>query len=498
MRLLKIDYKLPAIIALLVLFRLLHLGGTVDSPHAWRQYDTKQYIEGYYYDDVAFLEPSVCWMGAHKTLILEFPLPEYMVAQLYKIFGPEVPVARLFFLLFFVLAMVYFYKTLQLLFTDWVPEIAVLITGMMPLSLYYSRAIHIDFFAIAFSMAMLYFTMKAIRNKHLSSLIIAACCAIIAFLVKAPYAFYLAIPILVFAYQERQLKWFLWRAPMFLVSIVFLLIWVKFTKATNAKIPDWDFIPNFNKFTEMWYWYFGTMRQRSYWQTWALIGTRIHTEILGIVGSILLVIGLFFYQKVKNYWWTLSLVFGTLLYMAVFFNLNLIHDYYQLPFTLCCGILIAMGLQKLVQWSRLNSTNMRAYAGVLCLLFIAESVVHSEGNYYEKNKSIDVVSSEVRKFSKRTDLIIISYGGLTPQCPLILQPAGRYGWSIPSHDFKPEMAYKLWKEAGATKLAIVYGGYFEGELQHFYEAMPNKKSVLLDDKGTVLYLCDLDFTPPTP
>lgn len=492
----KIDYRLPSIITILVLVRLIHLSGPIDSPHAWRQYDTKQYIEGYYYDDAPFLEPTVCWMGGHKTLILEFPLPEYMVAQLYKIFGPEIPVARLFFLLFFALAMVYFYKTLRLLFSDWVPEIAVLITGMMPLSLYYSRAVHIDFFAIAFSMGMLYFTMKALRNKHFKSLIIASSCAIIAFLVKAPYAFYLALPILVFAYQEKAFKWFLQRAVIFLPSLLLLFVWVKYTKAINAQVPDWDFIPNFNKFIEMWYWYFGTIEQRSYWQTWFLIFERVQTEILGITGLIFMLVGAFFYKKTKQYWWTISLLGGTLVYMAIFFNLNLVHDYYQLPFTLCCGILIAMGIQKTTQFFSLKGTTPLVFTALLVLLISAESVMHAEENYYVKNHYVKKISEELRLFSSRKDLVVISYGGLTPQCPLLLQPAGRYGWSIPAKDFKPGLAVQLWKDAGATKLAIVYGGYFEGELQIFYEAMPNKKSVLLDDQGLVLYMCDLEFNPP--
>lgn len=139
MKRLNINYKIPSIIVFLMLFRVFHLGGSIDSPNAWRQFDTNQYIEGYYYDDAPFLAPTVCWMGGHKTLILEFPLPEYAVAQLYKIFGPHLIVARLFFLLFFVLAMVYLYKSLRLVFDNWVPEFAVLIAGTMPLALYYSK-----------------------------------------------------------------------------------------------------------------------------------------------------------------------------------------------------------------------------------------------------------------------------------------------------------------------------------------------------------------------
>lgn len=484
------------IILFLIIFRLFHMDATVDDPHSWRQFDTKQYIEGYYYDNTPFLEPTVCWMGGHKTLILEFPLPEYMVAQLYKVFGPHLIVARLFFLLFFALAMLYFYKALRFIFDNYVPEITVLVAGMMPLAFYYSRAIHIDYFAISFAMAMLYFAMKAIRNQHLTSLLISVFCGIIAIMVKAPYAFYLAIPILVFAFTEKKLKWFLFRSPLYLIPVVLFLFWLKYTKSVNNQIPDWDYIPNFNKFTEMSYWYFGTMQQRMISQNWINILERIQHEILGVFGIFLLVFGVIFYKKSKAYWWALSFFLGTILYLVIFFNLNVIHNYYQLPFVLSLGILVAMGIQWLIDKLPSNRTSAFALMIVLIGVSVSESITYSEGNYFSENYYVKRVSEEIRKRTSRDDLVIVSFGGLTPQCPLILQPAGRYGWSIPIHDLTPGMIYELWKDTKVNKLAVVYGGYFEGEFQRFYEAMDNKESVAIDDKGLVLYMCDLDLTPP--
>lgn len=494
----KVNYPLVFIIALLIGFRLFHLSGDISNPHQWRQFDTKQYIDGYYYDQAPFLEPTVCWMGGHKTLILEFPLPEYIVAQLYKVFGPHLIVARLFFLLFFALAMVYLYKALRLLFSNWIPELTVLIAGMMPLSLVYSRAVHIDFFVLAFSLAMVYFTMKAIRNQHMPSLLIGVGCGIIALVVKAPYAFYFAIPILLFAFQEKKAKWFLKRAPLFGIPVLLLYLWVNYTKSTNALAPDWSIIPGYNKFTDMSYWYFGTWRSRFYSETWTLIGERIYFEVLGIVGSVFMLIGLIFYKKSKEYYWALILLLSTILYVFVFFNLNVKHNYYQIPFVICCGLFIAMGIQWVID--RLSGSVQSKYALLVAIpgLFLFESVNYAEANYYDENYYITKISKEIRKFTDEDDLIIVMYGGLTPQCPLILQPSGRYGWSVRIHDFSPRIPIELWEDSGATKLVFVYGGYPEGQLQKLYEAMDNKKSVLLDNQGQVLYMCDLDFTWPKP
>lgn len=486
-------YRLGILLLILALFRMFHISGPVDDPHAWRQLDTKQYIDSYYYDQAPFLKPSVCWMGGHKTLILEFPLPEYLVAELHEIFGPSLIVERLFFLGFFLLAMYFFYKSLELIFDNYVPLLATFIAGLAPLSLFYSRAIHIDFFAIAFSLGMLYFCMYAIRFKDKRSLLLSILFASVAFLTKAPYAFYFAIPIVVFAFQEKQVHWFFKRSIGFLLPVLLLLLWVKYSKITNEKIPDWSFIPNFNRFTEMWYWYFGTMQQRSIGANWITIGDRIFIEILGYSGSLLFLLGAIFCKKNKSYFWSLSLLVGTLIYLLIFFNLNLMHNYYQLPFVLPLAIFCAMGIQWMIGKSKRFGSFSMAVPLVCLAFFTIESVRYAETNYYVIHEDVTKVADEIAKFTNREDLVIVSYQGLTPQCPLVLQPAGRYGWSIPTNDLTPELIYELYKKAGARKLAVVYYGYFEGEFRYFYEGMIVKKSVRINKDGLNLYLCDLDL-----
>ena len=128
---------------------------------------------------------------------------------------------------------------------------------------------------------------------------------------------------------------------------------------------------------------------------------------------------------------------------------------------------------------------------ILVLLVGLEGVYYAETTYYERDEDFEKVALEIRKNSSPDDLVIVCFGGLSPQCPLILQPANRFGWSIPIHDMTPELIYRLYKEAGATRLAVVYDGYFSGEFQFFFEAMQEKIGVPLDDKGKALYMCKL-------
>ena len=344
-------YRLALIVIFLLCIRLFHIGGTIDKPHAWRQYDTKQYIDAYYNGDAKFLEPAVCWMGGHKTLALEFPLPEYLVAQLYKVFGPHLWVARTFFLLCFLASVVFLYKSLRIVFSNLVPEISILIYGFAPMVLFYSRAIHIDFFVFAFTFAMLYYSVKAIQSEKFRYLWLALFSASVAFVVKAPYVFYFSIPILLYAIQQGKFLWFIKRSFIFILPVFLLIKWTSYAKALNSEIPDWSFIPNFNNFTEMWYWYFGTWQQRMDLSNWSTISSRVLWEVLGYSGSILAVLGFcFFIQKNKQYYWALSLVFGeTVLYAVLFFNLKL--DYTIITSCLsfvCAAVVIAMGIQAIV------------------------------------------------------------------------------------------------------------------------------------------------------
>lgn len=486
-----VQYRLALLLIILASVRFVHLSSEIDLPHSWRQYDTKQYIDSYYFGEADFLAPSVCWMGGHKTLLLEFPLPEYLIAKLYSLFGPDILVARLFFLVFFVISAFFLYKSLKLIFTDsWIPEMATLIYGMMPLSLFYSRAIHIDFFVLAFSTGFLYFMLRALLERRMLWMWIAWALACIGFVTKAPYIFFLTLPILVFAIQQKQFKWLLLRAWIFIVPVVLLYLWTNYTKEVNGRIPDWYYIPNFNRFTHMWYWYFGIWEQRLMASNWLLLGERLLTEIAGYIGVMVLVLGLAIGKKNQAWWWAISLFGGTILYILIFFNLNLMHDYYQLPFTISLSVLIALGIHELfrrIPWSKVRLAAM----AILVLLVGLEGVYYAETTYYERDEDFEKVALEIRKNSSPDDLVIVCFGGLSPQCPLILQPANRFGWSIPIHDMTPELIYRLYKEAGATRLAVVYDGYFSGEFQFFFEAMQEKIGVPLDDKGKALYMCKL-------
>lgn len=489
-------YWFQIVISCLIATRLFHFPSEIDDPHTWRQSDTAQYIESFDNEGINILKPSVNWMGGHKTLLLEFPLPEALIATLYNLFGNHLWISRLFFLLFFVVSVGYLYKILKLFFKDNVPEIATIIFCSLPLSLFYSRAIHIDFFALAFSHGMLYYYLKALLHQKQKYWLVGTLCAVIAFLVKVPYAFYLAFPLIYIASTQKKWIYLLKNSWWTIFPIVALFIWNNYTKSTNSLAPDWDFIPNYNKFTEMWYWYFGTLHQRTLPELWLKIGTRILNEVSGYIGLILTLVGLFFYKKDKNFHFSLFWLIGSIIYLIIFYNLNVVHNYYQIPFLVPVAIFIAMGVSSITIKKWISSKIKPLLIITITLTVIIESYIYAEKNYYEiKYDQIDI-GKAIREHSKKDDLVIITYGGLTPQCPNILYQSERYGWSIPNYSANAKLYYTLYHKAGATKLAIIQPDELGGELKHFFDAAKNQQVIELKKHNLKVYLTDLFFVKP--
>ncbi|MBM4047878.1 MAG: hypothetical protein FJ279_22485, partial [Planctomycetes bacterium] len=186
---------LASLAALLLGPRLGHLSGPIDDPHSWRQCDTANYAWAFYKEGIDLFRPSVCWMGAHKTVILEFPLHEAVVAVAYRLLGYDLLYARLVTLAFFAGAAVYLFLLVRFLFDRLVAVWATAIYLVLPLGIFYSRAVHIDFCAVGLAHAMLYYWTRGYAENKPPLLAAGTACGVLAFLVKAPYAFYLLLPL---------------------------------------------------------------------------------------------------------------------------------------------------------------------------------------------------------------------------------------------------------------------------------------------------------------
>ena len=429
-------------VALLLALRLWHFGSVIDAPHDWRQCDTAYYIWDFYQHGIDLLHPAVCWMGGKNTLALEFPLPEAIVALAYQAFGESLPLARLIFLGFFAAGLFYFYKITDLLFDRQLAQLATLVYLALPLSIFYSRAIHIDFSAIFLTHAMLYYYLIGVQKRAWKHLLWSSLIASLAFVIKAPYAFYWAFPMLYFAIQQKALWWVLRRGVFYALALAVFWLWQKQVLAINSTAPDWNYILHYRKMTQSASWYFGSLSQRlSLYHWWVLLKRGI-LDVAGIGGIAFFIFGWWRLKQLPHFRFLLFWMLGLVIYILIFFNLNFVHNYYQLPLLAPVAILCARGLQIAVSfWPKM----LFFFFGFLLVLNFS----YTEVQYFKVAEEHLEMGYLIRQHTPDSALVIVSYSKMDCRNPKVLYRARRRGWSIEEAALRPEVIERLHQEEGA-------------------------------------------------
>jgi len=448
-------------------WRFVHFGPQIDSPHQWRQCDTANYIHDFHEDGIDLLYPTVCWMGGYKTVILEFPLHEAVAATFYNVFGADHRWARLTTLLFFLVAVVYLHRFVVLISHQRLAQWVTLVYLALPLGIFYSRAIHIDFTAVAMAHGMAFHYARGFKHRRWKDFAIGALFAGLALMNKAPYAFFLFLPLLHLASRYHSLKLLLRQAHWFILPLVGFVLWQMHVRAVNAAAPDWYFIPHYSKFVDKWGWYFGIWEMRELTWVWRVIAGRVLYEVAagwyGLVpfAASLLTLGWRNPAASTFRWWLL----GTGLYVFIFFNLNFVHNYYQIPLMVPVAFFLGYLLYELegrldrwkwgwgmvmgmVLWGALAGNGIRLTEGI----GLNGPEMQHFGDYYRTNPFMVAAGDVIQKQTERQDLVIVSYGGLDCRAPHLLYRSRRHGWSIEDYALTPSLLDQLRAE-GATHLA---------------------------------------------
>ncbi len=456
--------------SLLIGLRFYHLGPYIDDPHSWRQCDTAHYIYDFYENGVDLLHPQVCWMGNYGVTALEFPLPEAIVAWAYRLFGPHHEVARLVFLLFFLASAFYLGKIIAYLFDQRLAYLSILIYLALPLSLYYSRAIHVDFSTLMFGLAGLYYLLKGLDHPKWSYWLASSCLFSLAFLVKAPtvFAFGPAAAVLMLRHPHfrKRIPFF----PLLLIPVILFVLWRQHAEHINGAAPDWSFIPGYHPMINMGGWYYGTWAQRMSAQIWSMQLSRLSLELAGISGLLLMAGGWIVNRKNKLFVWMWLL--GVVLYYLIFFNLNIQHDYYQIPFLPFIALSIALFVQYChTRWGLAISLTLLA-------LVIGENVVRSEwtkyphtGTFYEVNMLYVEAGKHIQENTDPNEFLILAGRHQDPRSPFLMYRARRKGWPMNISAITPDIIQKLRIE-GASQLVMLYpvNTTLSPEMQAFVDA----------------------------
>ena len=448
--------------ALLTATRSSDLSGPIDEPHSWRQCDTAFYAYSFHIDQADFLRPAVCWMGNHRTTIFEFPLVEWLMACTYDLFGYHLALARCVTLLFFSGAAFYLYLIVRRFGGERLALLTMTVYSLLPLSWFYSRAIHVDFAAVFFAHMMTYHLIRCSDRWSLGHLTAATIGGVLGFLIKVPYLFYFVIPLFLMILWRRSWRGlFALGVSLGIASISFLL-WRHHVDVINGAVPDWSFIPGYRKMVDMGSWYFGALEMRTDWGVWHTLLTRIGRDILTPPGVVLLSFGAITsviclikhrtYHVVLLWGWGV----GVVSYVLIFLNLNVIHDYYQIPILAVTSIFIAMGLN-----APLLIRGRRGALGVTVSLVMGAWLMQASWQcaktaYGSPDNVRQYAAELLEELTPEYACVIVApdIPGTDSRDPRILARAHRVGWSIYKRNLSHEIIAALILE-GATHLAIL-------------------------------------------
>ncbi len=351
----KISTKFLLAILLLggFLVRLYKINAPLADWHSWRQADTaavsRNFLKYGYdllhprFDDLSNIPSGLDNPKGYR--FVEFPIYNLFhafVFQIFTILGIDLfsfeATGRLISTLFWLMGGYFLFKSVSLLINRRAAFLTLFFFLFLPYGIFYSRTILPDPAMVALSLASIFFLLQSFsvesKIKWLS-VFISWLFASTAILVK-PYAVFLLSPswLIIFAklFLEKQNKKtiFLYSIFYILISALPFIIWRYWMQQFPEGIPANKWLLNESG-----------IRFRPAWWRW-LFGERIGKVILGFWGPTFLSLGVISKINKKNllfFGWLL----GGFLYLSIFAQGNVQHDYYQILLIPILSVFLAFG-----------------------------------------------------------------------------------------------------------------------------------------------------------
>ncbi len=386
-----------------------HLKKDLISIHVWRQTQTQTTIDNFYEEDFNIFNPRQNSRGDGDGIFrMEFPLMQWLIAGLYKIFGQSIFLTRIFMFITGIFSILGIFLFIRLIFnSDIAGIIAAWALCFSPSFYYYTINPLPDNFAFALSIWGVYFVFKWIKTDKLNNVICGCILLSLATLCKLPFILYwIIIPthiIIKLFKKEKTLKSFIW---VIFVSAAFIslpLVWylnvISGWKGNGIVTGMLD-----NKYS------------------WSVIFDYLQNNFISVLPELLInyaavpffIIGIFVIFK-KELWksdsFLIYAVWGVAILAYFLFEINMIakiHDYYLFPFYPLIVILIVTGAKFLLDKKMLI---MRYF--VLFALILLPITAHLRMNVRWNeddpgfNKDLLVYKTQLRKAVPDNSLCVV-------------------------------------------------------------------------------------------
>jgi len=348
--------KINKITAILFLSLFIGLSYVQHSPsikldiqgiHTWRQSQTMWNIRNFVRYDNNILNPRINRFNVGKDNILryEFPLMQWGIAQLQKLFGEEIAIVRKSVFTIGILSIFTIFFITYLIFNNWLTAtFSAILFQYSPVFYYYTINPIPDNLALAFGLIYILFIIKHRKSNRIRHLTISSIALMLSTMCKLPYLMFSIISIFFFikdVYEAKKISPRLYKYALIQAAILIpafcWYIWV---------IPGWVGNPILTGQLNEGF----ILSEYFYIAKYHLVKMFPHI-LLSIPIWILLVIGFInLYCKWKNYKWVFALITITFFYLFVEFKpIGVVHDYYMLPFLPWLFIIISFGVDRVNQ-----------------------------------------------------------------------------------------------------------------------------------------------------
>src|SRR5438045_7419166 len=185
----RIKWLLFFIVVAAFVVRLIGIEQPFIDPWSWRQSAVAAIARNYFENGFHFARPQIDWAGNERGYVgTEFPVLPFVAAIFYNSAGVQEWIGRIQGVLFFVLALPFFFGLVRRIFGGVVASWATFFYAFAPLSIVAGRAFMPDMPSLSLAIVGIYFFLRWIEEERFRWLLSSALLVSLGLLSKLPTA----------------------------------------------------------------------------------------------------------------------------------------------------------------------------------------------------------------------------------------------------------------------------------------------------------------------
>jgi 4-amino-4-deoxy-L-arabinose transferase-like glycosyltransferase len=401
----------------------------------------------YYENDYNFAYPQIDWGGNTKGYVeSEFPIYSFLIALLYKILGFHDYMGRIISIFFSLISVIFLYRLYKLFFDDKTSLISTAIFAILPLNIFFSRAIMPESLLIMSVILGVYFFQLWLTGQRTVNYLLSVIFISLACLIKIP-TLYIGLPLLYLSWIKFGRKTFTnWKLWLYCL-VVFAAVFLWYYHAHQIKI---------NYGLSFGIWEYGEDK----WGNWGLIFSfkfwnrilfqSIAEKHLTWMGAMVFIGGLFFRRSTREErvfdFWLIALI----IYFIIVGRGNYVHEYYQLPFIIPASAFMGKTINFLAELSKVRG-KYKIILTIASLAIISLSFGQYRIYFGKENPEKSAtykLSGTIERLTPRGSLVL----AVDRNDPTLLYLSNRKGWHAHPDQLNDDFLKKRASE-GAEYLA---------------------------------------------